>query len=95
MQFTISIPENHLSLSGHFPDNPIVPGAVLLDYFLEELSARNNGLKVQALHNVKFLHPVLPGRELEVDLEQDSVGKAAFKLKLGDLFAVVGTVVYR
>lgn len=54
-------------LDGHFPGNPIVPGAVLLALAARELEAE--GFEVSKLGRMKFLQPLLPGRPLTIAFE--------------------------
>ncbi|MDX5333789.1 MAG: hypothetical protein LPK58_07055 [Gammaproteobacteria bacterium] len=61
---TFRIPAGHPSLPGHFPGQPIVPGAVLLDHALAHLARQHPGLETARLSHVKFLHPVTAGRLL-------------------------------
>ena len=53
-QFSIS--EDHPSLKAHFPGNPMVPGALLLDEILRHIGG------VQSIISAKFLNPVLPNQ---------------------------------
>ena len=55
-------------LDGHFPDNPIVPGAVLLGYAAKEL--HSEGLRIESILRMKFLRPLLPGEPFEIELNR-------------------------
>jgi 3-hydroxymyristoyl/3-hydroxydecanoyl-(acyl carrier protein) dehydratase len=66
MQF--SIPHDHPSLPGHFPGRPIVPGVVLLERVLEAIEASHGPLGGLRLPQVKFLQPLLPGEQAQVEL---------------------------
>lgn len=52
------IPQDHPSLEGHFPQNPIVPGVVILDYVIK--TAQKKGYNVLAINSAKFISPLLP-----------------------------------
>jgi acyl-CoA synthetase (AMP-forming)/AMP-acid ligase II len=52
----VSFATDHPTAAGHFPGNPIIPGAVLLDTLLPALAP-----DARALDAVKFHHPVRPG----------------------------------
>jgi acyl-CoA synthetase (AMP-forming)/AMP-acid ligase II len=60
-----SIPSDHPALAGHFPGNPVVPGAVLLDELVEAVS-REFGWVPGPLRIIaaKFIRPVRPGERL-------------------------------
>lgn len=68
MQF--SIPHDHPSLPGHFPGRPIVPGVVLLERVLEAIEAVHAPLAALRLAQVKFLQPLLPGEQAEIELAE-------------------------
>ncbi len=61
----IRISAQHPSLPGHFPDQPIVPGVVLLDRIAAAVEQAGWG----ALHRiaaVKFLAPLLPEQDAQL-----------------------------
>lgn len=47
------IPDTHPALPGHFPDEPVVPGAVVLDRAMAVLG-RRMGLRLTAIRRAKF-----------------------------------------
>jgi acyl-coenzyme A synthetase/AMP-(fatty) acid ligase len=53
----IRIPADHPALAGHFPGNPVVPGALVLDAAWAHISARRPGT-LSSLPSVKFLAPI-------------------------------------
>src|SRR4051812_28539408 len=60
---TIHFPSGHPSAEGHFPGNPIIPGAVLLR---EVLAAIAPATPVEILW-AKFHVPVRPGNTIEIE----------------------------
>lgn len=54
----LSIPADHPALAGHFPGDPLAPGALILDAVLRE--ARGRGFQVTHLPRVKFSAPLRP-----------------------------------
>ena len=58
---------NHPSLAGHFPGNPIIPGALLLLRLQALAEETSPGWRLAKVNSVKFLYPVLPDETLEVD----------------------------
>jgi 3-hydroxymyristoyl/3-hydroxydecanoyl-(acyl carrier protein) dehydratase len=58
---------DHPTAAGHFPGNPIIPGAVLLDDVVRVIAAAYKQTAEQgALQGVKFLAPLRPGDTLEI-----------------------------
>ncbi|MBL4762130.1 MAG: beta-hydroxyacyl-ACP dehydratase [Gammaproteobacteria bacterium] len=65
LKHSFSIPLSHKSLPGHFPDNPIVPGVVLLDQIMGFLHA--SGFKLNVIERAKFTKPVKAGQLLDLE----------------------------
>jgi hypothetical protein len=96
VQFTRSVPPDHPAFAGHFPGQPLMPGALLLSEVLEAihqvpaLSARIG--RQPTLAAAKFLAPVRPGSTIVIDLvpETGAVRGVRFELRCGDVVAVSG-----
>jgi 3-hydroxymyristoyl/3-hydroxydecanoyl-(acyl carrier protein) dehydratase len=56
----LQIAVDHPAADGHFPGNPIIPGAVLLREIIAAIG------DCQIIRSAKFHHPVRPGDTLEV-----------------------------
>lgn len=67
MSYRFSIPATHPALAGHFPDNPVVPGVVILSV-IAELLAEQEGLRITGAPVVKFLAPLAPETHCEVEI---------------------------
>jgi 3-hydroxyacyl-[acyl-carrier-protein] dehydratase len=61
-------PADHPTAAGHFPGNPILPGALLLDAIVLTVS-RAAGAQCVAIRSTKLLRPVRPGDGLRVAWE--------------------------
>jgi 3-hydroxymyristoyl/3-hydroxydecanoyl-(acyl carrier protein) dehydratase len=87
----LRLPADHPSVEGHFPGNPIFPGALLLDEILHAI-ARSRGQLVTAwlVKSAKFLRPVRPGDELEMELTAAPGGDIRFHCRIGALEVVTG-----
>lgn len=67
MQFVIA--PDHPCLPGHFPGRPVVPGVVILEHVLAAIAARGGAVEGGLrLPQVKFVRPLLPGQEAEIEL---------------------------
>jgi 3-hydroxymyristoyl/3-hydroxydecanoyl-(acyl carrier protein) dehydratase len=67
---TFDIAPDHPACDGHFPGQPLLPGAMLLSLVMEALAARPDLTAAlgasPGIANVKFLSPVRPGQRLVV-----------------------------
>jgi 3-hydroxymyristoyl/3-hydroxydecanoyl-(acyl carrier protein) dehydratase len=70
---------DHPASQGHFPGNPIIPGAVLLS---ETLMAIAHGLNASLvpvkITSAKFLHPARPGDRVVIEFSRDAGGEVRF-----------------
>jgi 3-hydroxymyristoyl/3-hydroxydecanoyl-(acyl carrier protein) dehydratase len=70
IETAISVPQDHPSLPGHFPGQPVVPGVVLLDRLIEAAEAAlGKAVHVVGMPQVKFLSPLLPGETANAVIE--------------------------
>jgi 3-hydroxyacyl-[acyl-carrier-protein] dehydratase len=86
----------HPTAAGHFPGNPIIPGAVLLDEVLHAVAGADTGA-AWTIPSAKFLHPVRPGDLLLIRWEQRPGGDIKFEcwLREPEQLALTGTVQLR
>ena len=65
----IRFAEDHPTAAGHFPGNPIIPGALLLDAVL--LAVIGDAVAPRCtIRTVKFLRPVRPGDRMWIGWER-------------------------
>ncbi|MBO9515046.1 MAG: acyl-CoA synthetase [Variovorax sp.] len=96
VRLTRHVPEDHPAFAGHFPGQPLLPGALLVAEVLEgvrtvpALSARIGAHPTLAA--VKFLAPVRPGSVLAIDLipETGASRGLRFEVRSGDIVAASG-----
>lgn len=68
----------HPCLPGHFPGHPLVPGVVLLDHVAKALREWRD-LRLAHVLEVKFLAPLLPGEQAELELDEVA-GRIRFEI---------------
>ena len=70
---------DHPASRGHFPGNPIIPGAVLLSETLQAIEAGlGAGLVPFQITSAKFLHPTRPGDRVLIDYSRNTRGEVRF-----------------
>jgi 3-hydroxyacyl-[acyl-carrier-protein] dehydratase len=84
---------DHPIALGHFPGNPIVPGAVVLDAVLRAAEACF-ALPPSAweLPAAKFLTPVRPGDEVRISLTRHAGSEVKFECFVGERAVASGTL---
>jgi 3-hydroxyacyl-[acyl-carrier-protein] dehydratase len=88
-----SFAPDHPTAAGHFPCNPIIPGAVLLSTALRaiEQSVQLNLAQGRPLA-AKFLHPVRPGDSVRIEFSESAAGTFKFTGAVGKHVVLTGTV---
>jgi 3-hydroxyacyl-[acyl-carrier-protein] dehydratase len=83
--------QDHPTAAGHFPGNPIIPGALLLDTVLHTIAGDSATAGTCVIRAAKFLRPVRPGDRIRIEWE-DLRGEMHFRCILveGEEIAVTG-----
>ena len=86
--------DDHPTAEGHFPGNPIIPGAVLLDQVIACIGAAECGGVVTTIRSAKFLRSVRPGDAICVRWRPLPDGAISFecRMKENDALAVSGAL---
>ena len=89
-----TFPSDHAAAQGHFPGNPIIPGALLLSEALRaiETSLGKNRCPYQ-IRSAKFVHPVRPGERVSIDFSRRDEKRISFSCKVGATTVLAGEVV--
>ncbi|MBF0263677.1 MAG: hypothetical protein HQL46_00265 [Gammaproteobacteria bacterium] len=79
LQTEFTIAANHPSLEGHFPDNPVVPGVVILDqvsrYWMEKMKS-----DIKVYQQVKFQNMLRPDTNCQLSYHSVNNQKINFKV---------------
>ncbi len=69
IEATITFNEKHPIFSGHFPDNPIVPGVVQVQIIKDLMEKHlNQNLLLYQAKNIKFLSIISPVKNSQVEV---------------------------
>jgi 3-hydroxymyristoyl/3-hydroxydecanoyl-(acyl carrier protein) dehydratase len=75
---------DHPASRGHFPGDPIIPGAVLLSETLLAIEAALGASLVPfQITSAKFLHPTRPGDRVRIEFSRNARGEVAFTCAVG------------
>ena len=72
MNYSFTIKNTHASLKGHFPNKSIVPGVIILDEVIQIIKEIKPDFIIKKLPMVKFIHPLLPEQNVNVEINQNS-----------------------
>ena len=92
MKCPLELPVPHPALEGHFPDEPILPGVVLLDEALHAIERAGGAAGRWHVHSVKFLGPVAERAALVLEYEQTAKGSVRFTVRDGERPVATGTL---
>jgi 3-hydroxymyristoyl/3-hydroxydecanoyl-(acyl carrier protein) dehydratase len=89
----IEVATNHPSFAGHFPQFPVLPGAVLLDEALQVIE-RSRGIDLKQWHvvSVKFLDAVRPGDALSLEHGAPDEGSIRFTIRAANRTVASGSL---
>ena len=87
------VPVQHSAADGHFPGNPIIPGAVLLSDTLSAI-AQSAAIRITPCHikSAKFFHPVRPGDRVLIEFTQISTDAIRFTCAVDGKTVLAGQV---
>jgi 3-hydroxyacyl-[acyl-carrier-protein] dehydratase len=85
---------DHPTGAGHFPGNPIIPGALLLAEVLRCIE-QSEGKKFSACNvkAAKFLHPARPGDLVEIEYSRSVQGTLEFQCTVAGTTVLSGGIV--
>lgn len=83
----LRVASDHPALAGHFPDHPIVPGALLLDEVLHAIDATDTSWQIA---NLKFHRIVRPGEALRLECSEQPGGALRIELRADDALIMSG-----
>jgi 3-hydroxymyristoyl/3-hydroxydecanoyl-(acyl carrier protein) dehydratase len=82
------------AVNGHFPGNPVVPGAVLLREVIR-IVFPNDTVLCYEIRSARFFHPVRPGDRLTMRWDTQADGAIAFTGAREEHRIVSGTISLR
>jgi 3-hydroxyacyl-[acyl-carrier-protein] dehydratase len=89
----IRIAVDHPAFAGHFPDMPVVPGAVLIDEALHAIACvTGETLDKCTISSVKFKSIVRPGQSLILQFERVSVNSIRFEIRSQGQTVTIGNL---
>ncbi|HVA35823.1 MAG TPA: hypothetical protein VNG52_06265 [Stellaceae bacterium] len=85
---------DHPTAAGHFPSNPIIPGALLLDEVVRAVAGDPTGDGEVVIRAAKFFRPVRPGETVVVRWQPQAAGEIKFECRVlsDEGLAAVGTI---
>lgn len=92
VEFETAVAPDHPTLAGHFPGNPVVPGALLLDEVVCFAQRSFDFTYPCTLKATKFLRPVRPGERMLLRLVPAEPGEVKFEIRVGGEIAARGVL---
>lgn len=84
---------DHPASRGHFPGNPIIPGAVLLGETLQAIEASVGApLAPFRITSAKFLHPARPGNRVRIEFSRTAAGEIRFTSRVDGKTVLTGRI---
>jgi 3-hydroxyacyl-[acyl-carrier-protein] dehydratase len=84
---------DHPASQGHFPGDPIIPGAVLLSETLQAIEADLGASLVPfRIMSAKFPHPARPGDRLVIEFSRTAPGEICFTSRVDGKAVLTGRI---
>ena len=90
ISFDFIVNSSHPSISGHFPGNPIVPGAVIIENVIKVFSRSNDSREITSLSTVKFIKPIEVNQKVDVNFLSISTELISFECISNNVVSVLG-----
>lgn len=87
MSFEVNrvIGNDHPALAGHFPDNPIVPGVLILEEVVLAAEQWRGRVRLKSVASVKFSAPLRPGNEFSIELNEQGESQITFACRIDEM----------
>ena len=95
MNYSFTIKNTHPSLKGHFPNNPIVPGVVILDEVTQIIKKIKPDFIIETIPTVKFTHPLLAEQNVRVEIKQKTDTTIIFSCSHNDIKIASGQLILK
>jgi 3-hydroxyacyl-[acyl-carrier-protein] dehydratase len=93
MTAVLRIAPDHPACAGHFPGNPIIPGAWLLAEVVRLLAAAEGRDDTTVIvDSAKFFRPVRPGEGVDIDHTVSASGEIRFQCAVGGVKVMAGVI---
>lgn len=90
---TLRFAPDHPTATGHFPGNPIIPGALLLaEVHAAIAQASGNEHTSCQVKSAKFQHPVRPGDSVDIEYKNTASGAIAFDCTVAQTLVLSGVI---
>ena len=87
-------PPDHPAAAGHFPGNPVIPGAVLLSDTLSAIAAGlGKTLAPSRITAAKFRAPTRPGDRVLIEFTASVVGRLRFSCEVSGTTVLTGEAI--
>jgi 3-hydroxyacyl-[acyl-carrier-protein] dehydratase len=90
---TLRFAPDHPTATGHFPGNPIIPGALLLAEVLAAIAQVSGSEHTSCtVKSAKFPHPVRPGDSVAIAYATTASGAIAFDCTVTQTLVLSGVI---